>query len=609
VILTLIGNGQRCLLRAILVLLASSAGAIAAEGRHALIIGIGEYSRASQASPLPGIPKDMQNARRLARAMGIDDAAIVELRDQRATKENIITALRQLRDRVHSGDRVLIYFSGHGTRFASGGRCVEGLQTYTQGPFTAADVLSEEELAQYTHPISEKADKIITLMDACFSGGVLTAKTRSLTQRVGVRPKYSPQAQADCSVAVNDRNTRSFEPVMTRLGAARENFVQIAAANYNEVSWDFPELGGLATHSLTQCLLGEAKDLDRSGAISLEEVRQCAQAKVDVAMKPHAEHGMFSSTIQLRGTRNLIVVPDPPPQLAQTPAAPTVIAGSVIDKPPAPAKPPAVDKLPAQAVPPSPPMAERPSAPPPMAERPPAPPPMAERPPASPPMAERPPAPPPIVAPPAPVIEQPQLSSPAADRPERPQVTRVEPPMQPPPVAPAPEASKETLAASAATLEDIFAQRNGRLKLEVTAPTQLTIGKDPFSFSVRSSIDGYLYAVMLGSDGSSFYLLFPNKLDPDNRVKANTRYTFPRPGWSIKAAGPEGVNRVLFVVSPSARDPKIFAPESTGGGGPFTYSVADLTARKRLIDFFVGRGIQGRNGEMAASLVSIREVR
>jgi hypothetical protein len=171
------------------------------------------------------------------------------------------------------------------------------------------------------------------------------------------------------------------------------------------------------------------------------------------------------------------------------------------------------------------------------------------------------------------------------------------------------ETPAEQLAASAATLEDIYAQRNGRLKVEVTAPKSLVIGKDPFSFNVRSSTNGYLYAVMLGSDGKSFYLLYPNKLDQDNQIKANVTYKFPKPGWSIKAAGPEGTNRILFVVSQSPRDPKIFALDDASGGGPFAFSLAEMTARKRLVDFFIGRGVQGKNGQMAASLVSVAEVR
>jgi hypothetical protein len=81
------------------------------------------------------------------------------------------------------------------------------------------------------------------------------------------------------------------------------------------------------------------------------------------------------------------------------------------------------------------------------------------------------------------------------------------------------ESPVEQQVASAATLQDILAQRNGRLNVEVKAPKQLAIGKDAFSFNVKANTDGYLYAVMLGSDGQSFYLLFPNKIDTDNSAR------------------------------------------------------------------------------------------
>ena len=493
--------------------------AFAAEGRHALIVGIGQYSEASQTTALPGVPKDMENARRMANAMGIENRNVVELRDAHATRLAIIGALQDLRAKVQPGDKVLIYYSGHGTRYASGDRCVEGLQTYSHGAFSEADVLSEEDLAKFTQPISERADKLVTIVDACFSGGVLAGKTRSLSQDLGIRPKYNA-TRAECSVAVNERLTRSFEPAMSRLGASRENFVQIAAANYNEVSWDFPQFGGLATHSLAQCLLGEARDLNGSGAVSLEEIRQCAQQRIDETMKPHARYGRFSSTLQIRGARNLVVTQpisadstDKPRILAETPHAVPVVDATVAQ--------PSVNHA---------------------------------------------------------------VGAVSVERPTDQKVS------------------------AEATLRDIYEQRNGRLRLEIAAPKQLVIGKDSFEFSVRANADGYLYAVMLGSDGKSFYLLFPNKIDQDNRIKANTRYNFPRPGWSIKAGGPDGTNQILFVLSQSPRDANIFVPDDASGGGPFTYSVTDLDSRKRLIDFFIGRGVQGRNGSLAASLISVKEI-
>lgn len=531
-----------------------AAASQAAERHHALIIGVGQYASASEASPLPGVPRDMATARSMALAMGVPAQRITELRDANATKANIVAALERLRRVAGSGDRVFVYFSGHGTSYNTSQGCQEGLLPYTPGRYTLDDVISETELASYTSRISEKSDKAVVMIDACFSGGLGASRTRSLAGAPDIRPKFVARGGDACGVPVNQRLTRSFAPAMQRLGVPEQNFVQISAANYNEVSWDNEQLGGIATYSLGQCLLGDAKDLNRSGAITLDEIRQCAQVKLDTLMAPHKSAGMLPSTIQVRGSRNLIVVPEPPKPVAVAVAAPP--------PPPAPVAP--SPNLPAPVTP------VAPAAP--------------AQPPAPTVVATAPPAPPAITAPPA-----------APPRPET-------------PPAP-PETPAEQLAASASTLQDIHSQRNGRLTVEVTAPKRLTIGKDPFTFNVRANTDGYLYAVMLGSDGKSFYLLFPNKLDQDNKIKANVRYTFPRPGWSIKAGGPEGTNRVLFVVSPSARDPKIFAPDEASGGGAFTFSVAEMTARQRLVDFFVGRGVQGRDGRMASTLVEIAEVR
>lgn len=542
----------------------SSAIVLASERHHALIVGVGQYSQASGADPLKGVPKDMITSRNMALAMGVPDRQIIELRDKQATKANILEALDSLNKKVGPGEKVFIYFSGHGTSYSTKNGCEQGFIPYTQGPYTQDDMISEAELAGYTSKISQKADKAIVMVDACFSGGVVASRTRSISQIAGIRAKFVPPASEKCDVAVNQTVTRSFAPAMQRLGIPQDNFVQISAANYNEVSWDNEQLGGLATHTLGQCLLGDAKDINRSGSITLEEVRQCAQTKLDAIMAPHKSKGMLPSTIQMRGSRNLIVVQDPPKPVIVAVAVPVVTPAAPTFVPPAPT---------AVVIP------EKPSAavalPNPVFSSPPPKPPVVTQ---APPVAT------PVVQATAPVISQPVVELPV-------------------------ETPAEQLTASAATLEDIYAQRNGRLKLEVTAPKSLVIGKDPFTFNVRSSTNGYLYAVMLGSDGKSFYLLYPNKLDQDNEIKANVTYKFPRPGWSIKAAGPEGTNRMLFVVSQSPRDPKIFANDDASGGGTFSFSLAEMTARKRLVDFFIGRGVQGKNGQMAASLISVAEVR
>ena len=44
-----------------------------------------------------------------------------------------------------------------------------------------------------------------------------------------------------------------------------------------------------------------------------------------------------------------------------------------------------------------------------------------------------------------------------------------------------------------------------------------------------------------------------------------------------------------------SRNPKLFVKDALSDGGPFIYTVSDLTERTRLIDFFVDRGVQGNS--------------
>ena len=82
----------------------------------------------------------------------------------------------------------------------------------------------------------------------------------------------------------------------------------------------------------------------------------------------------------------------------------------------------------------------------------------------------------------------------------------------------------------------------------------LRIGREPLRLSVRSSHDGYVYLYTGGTEKSHLYLLFPNRIDPNNRIKAGVELLLPRPSWTITASGPPGVNQIVVMVSRSPRD-------------------------------------------------------
>jgi hypothetical protein len=522
--------------------------------RAALIIGIGQYSEASDTETLHGVPVDMLNARRMAKEMGIPNSNIVELRDSQATKENIQKEFKKLAEKVKEGDRVFIYHSGHGTRYQQGNNCLQGLQTYTKGKFTVTDILTEAEIAAFTKPISEKADKVIVMIDACFSGGVINSSTRSISDRLNIRPKFNGNSGQGCeNIGVNQINTRSLLSEIKRFGVNEENFVQIAAANNNEVSWDTKEMGGIATHTMTQCLMGESSDLNKSGAISLDEVRACAQIRLNALMKPHEKLGFLPSTIQIKGNRNLIPVQRPPtvvavitpPPYAAPPELPKPLPVVQVPKPPEPVKP-----LEAAAV-----------IPPPVTPLPPSPPP----------------PPPPVQA----IIPAPIKIS-----------------------------TTEPILASLATLKDIEQQRNPRRVVDVkVSKLAMKIGKDSLDLSIKSSHDGYIYMILLGSDAKSFYVLYPNGLDKNNAIKAGQTVRIPKPDWEVKAAGPVGTNNLLVMVSDTPRKLNTLTMAEPTSAEPFTYALNDIGGRSALINFLTSSGTEGKSESFGAKLVAIKEVK
>ena len=167
----------------------------------------------------------------------------------------------------------------------------------------------------------------------------------------------------------------------------------------------------------------------------------------------------------------------------------------------------------------------------------------------------------------------------------------------------------EPALASLATLKDIEQQRNPKRVVNVTLSKHtLKIGKDELDFKVTSSHDGYVYLVMLGSDAKSFYILFPNGLDGDNRISAGKPLRLPKPDWAVKAAGPAGTDHLLVMVSDSPRKLDGLTLAEPTATVPFTYALNTLGGRSALIDFLTGSGIDGKSESFGAKLLSLKEV-
>jgi len=489
--------------------------------RHALIIGISTYADPNTPQ-LPGVKIDRESATQMARSMQVPTENIQYLQDEQATGDGIRKALAALTDRVQDGDRVFIHYSGHGTRYLdpASGNCTEALLAYDGGQ---SGLISNHEMASMLSGITNHTDKLLVVYDACHSGGVAqaaaTLRTRGITtssDEGALHPKFVNTTEV-CGRPINVK-TRNLVVEVATTGTLPQDIIHISASRDNEISFDDEAKGGLATQYLRDCMLRDAKDLDNSGSISIEEIRQCAQEKIDQRMSTSASYKPHH--LVLNGNADFVPAWFSQASLApvtfSTPA-PQATADAALSPPSN--KPSVVAVAPAKPVSVSGPVHA------------------------------------PVAAPTA--LVSVALASPAAAI----------------SAAPAPLTGEQAL-------QQMYAQRDAKRRLQVAlGRNSLVIGKDVLDFSVQSDKAGYLYVALAGSDNQSVYLLFPNDLDPGNKIEAGQKIQLPRANWRVKAGGPAGTDNLLVVVADAPRDiSKLGASKE----GPFVMSLNDASGRAQL---------------------------
>lgn len=259
---------------------------------HALIMWIGDYG--NPRNNLPGIEYDAQAARRIAQSMGVPAGNIREVSNAQLTKSTIAAELSGLHQRIAQGDKVFIYYSGHGHQVSGvgGARCTEAL--VSREPALYPDF----ELQDHLTRLGNKASQVVMMNDSCFSGG---AATKDMTSRsLDAIPKYfadeikgstavTPSYQ--CGDAVN-KMARNLEPV-----AARTRVLYLAASSDTEVSYASSR-GSYGTLAWAACLSGAQADANRSGSITGKELKACAQQWIN-------QNSRYRQTVFLQGDEDL----------------------------------------------------------------------------------------------------------------------------------------------------------------------------------------------------------------------------------------------------------------------------------------------------------------
>jgi hypothetical protein len=254
-------------------------------GPKALLIGVGKYKLPN--NDLPGIDLDIENMRHVAGLMGFAPGDVRVLLDEQASYVGVKTALTTwLRDGVGPDDRVLIYFSGHGTRVpdprpSKAGEVDDALvlndvrTAISGGRPTLANVLLGYEFGEAL--AANPSRRILVLVDACHSG----TATRTLVlgnHRLG-----------DASGAV-----KAFHWAGAPTGRARnldvrlgdENYAAVSAARDDEYAVA-TEHGGLFTLGVVDTVDSASRDARR---LTVSELRTAAGLYIERHTDEQSRH-------------------------------------------------------------------------------------------------------------------------------------------------------------------------------------------------------------------------------------------------------------------------------------------------------------------------------
>ncbi len=229
---------------------------------HGLIIGINAYQ---DFPALQYANADALNFYRLllSPSIGADSNHVVLLLNEKATSPNVYEALENLVTFAKAGDRVFIYFSGHGDVEKTTVQQFGFLVTYdTPKKMVMRNSLDVNHLNAYVSTLSlkNKAD-VFLITDACRSG------------------------------RINESNTVDYTYLAQTLGGKTADEVRILSSQSNQLSYEGVQWGqgrGLFSYVLTNGLAGTA-DIDGDSIVTLYELNLYLMQEVPKLAKPNKQ--------------------------------------------------------------------------------------------------------------------------------------------------------------------------------------------------------------------------------------------------------------------------------------------------------------------------------
>jgi Caspase domain len=279
--------------------------------RYALLIGVGTYS-AFPAFHLDGPAEDVPAVRdALIRTWKFPQANVRTLVDAEATKARILEALDALIGQVKDGDKVFLYYSGHGTSALDPRNSRIGLPLnsgalipFDVRPAPPAGLLQQFivgaiDLRPRLRVLDERAT-VFVVIDSCYSGAAVKSVADGLLSPRGLPVSLFARGGSLTNDDYDAAYTSVRMPPVNPDGYPYQRLVFLSAAAQSEKAYEASraaiQMGvlntvdakphGLLTDSLLRAFRGEA-DENHDGTITYEEVRRFALARVmDLGQTP-----------------------------------------------------------------------------------------------------------------------------------------------------------------------------------------------------------------------------------------------------------------------------------------------------------------------------------
>ena len=241
-------------------------------GRWALLVGVDRYDKNQQGDYyLPNLTACVKDVKAIdavlrdAERGGFEHVTTLVSNDTAdpnddPTDRNVLNALREIVDQVEKDDLVVLYFSGHGWQHE--GEAYLLTQNFEM-EFPSRTAIRSADLNDMIHRM--KAEKVVTILDACHSGGI------------EVRPRGGKAGGTQ--VKLNEQYQQAFK---TSAGK-----VVLHSCDANEKSWELEDSSqGVFSKYLVEGLQGAADARgDQNGVITIQEAYQYAHQQVVAHMK------------------------------------------------------------------------------------------------------------------------------------------------------------------------------------------------------------------------------------------------------------------------------------------------------------------------------------